>query len=691
MVGFIFGGKTGETAESLARKRAVAQALLENANSRVPQSIGEGISALGQAVSGRLGLNALNKKEEAGRTAVSDRIRQALTGAGAASTPTATATSVPMTDAAAEVGAPDPANVDMTGNQIYGDFINTVKQGYQLADGNTVKLDNPYALAAVAATGKAESGYSPANANRSWSDPSASGQPGTAGGIMSWRGPRLEALYNFAGTNGEKQGAISPATQAKFFLQEDPNLIAALNKAGSVEDAQRLMNNAWAFRGYDQPGGEAARRLGLAKGFLPSFQTSGGAEVASLDPKAGVSASAPQAAAYVDPQVTTGARQPVPAPAAAPGVTASAPAPSAGPNNRTVAQALTAPPANGPIGVDPQLFDILSDPYISPGQSAVVRALIDSGMSEQQAVRERAAKLADPAYQADLRLKNLQANQIEHPQISPADQARLNLDKEKFATDSKANADRLLLDKDKFAADKENNALTPDLKEYNAYVKGEQAAGRQPLSQLDYQLAVKRAGANVTNNNVGGEGNKFFNTLDEKNAGIFSNLSDTGIQARSKLGQIDQLEKLLQASPTGALAALKQRAGEWGINTDGLSDLQAATALINQLVPQQRQPGSGSMSDQDLALFKQSLPRLINQPGGNATILNTMRGITNYQVQMGNIADNVANREITPAEGRQQIADLPNPLSNFQPPPAGKEDQGWNDLGDGVRIRRIEK
>ncbi|MDX1240361.1 hypothetical protein GOL95_09900 [Sinorhizobium medicae] len=141
----------------------------------------------------------------------------------------------------------------------YQPFIETVRSG---------GVTNPYALSAIAATGRAESGFSPKNANRSWSDPSQSGQAGTAGGIMSWRAERLQGLYNYAANKGEQPGNISPQTQAEYFLREDPQLIAALNNAGSIEEAQNLMNNAWKFAGYDQPGGEAARRRALAQNYF---------------------------------------------------------------------------------------------------------------------------------------------------------------------------------------------------------------------------------------------------------------------------------------------------------------------------------------------------------------------------------------------------------------------------------------
>ncbi|MCZ4430697.1 hypothetical protein O3S81_13410 [Agrobacterium sp. SOY23] len=172
----------------------------------------------------------------------------------------------------------------------YKPFIETVRAG---------GLTNPFGLAAVASTGKAESGWSAKNAMRTWSDPSESGQPGTAGGIMSWRGPRYQAL---AAT-----GDLSPEGQARFFLQEDPSLIQKLNSAKSVEEAQQLMNNAWAFAGHDRPGGEAARRMAMAQNYYANeFRNvppnGGAAAIEAIAPLEQGDTSGAETA-YVDPMV----------------------------------------------------------------------------------------------------------------------------------------------------------------------------------------------------------------------------------------------------------------------------------------------------------------------------------------------------------------------------------------------------
>ncbi|TVR08171.1 MAG: hypothetical protein EA385_10655 [Salinarimonadaceae bacterium] len=143
-----------------------------------------------------------------------------------------------------------------------GQFMSTVKGA---------GLTNPFGLAAVAATGQRESGFDPRNATRTWSDPSESGQPGTSGGIMSWRGPRLQAMQQFAQQRGDRPDAPSVETQAMFFAQEDPTLIQRLNAAQSPEEAAQIMAQAWRFAGFNRPGGEAAARTDLTRQFAGMF------------------------------------------------------------------------------------------------------------------------------------------------------------------------------------------------------------------------------------------------------------------------------------------------------------------------------------------------------------------------------------------------------------------------------------
>jgi hypothetical protein len=182
----------------------------------------------------------------------------------------------------------------------------------------------------------------------------------------------------------------------------------------------------------------------------------------------------------------------------------------------------------------------------------------------------------------------------------------------------------------------------------------------------------------VTVNN--GEGSKFYDELDKGQATMFQTLLNEGVQAGRTLQQVDRMAGMLDSVPTGGAAAFKTFLGEYGIPTEGLDDLQALQALINQIVPQQRQPGSGPMSDADLALFKQSLPRIINQPGGNETIIGTMRAIAEYDAEGARIVQRVRRGEIGSAEAFDLLQNRPNPLADFKPPAAAQAQEAATDL-----------
>jgi len=148
-----------------------------------------------------------------------------------------------------------PATPPVPQGSIQDRFVGTLRDG---------GLTNPYGLGAVAAYAQHESRYAPGNITGSWSDPSQSGQPGTSGGILSWRADRLDNMRNFT------SGASDPvAAQGQFFLQENPRLTQALQNAKSPEEAHRLMADAWKFAGYQNSNsGEGAARLATTRDYV---------------------------------------------------------------------------------------------------------------------------------------------------------------------------------------------------------------------------------------------------------------------------------------------------------------------------------------------------------------------------------------------------------------------------------------
>lgn len=241
-----------ELADQIKRAREMAA---QNDGSPVghwTQAVGRAMASLNAGLQERAA-------REAGKNAASsftNDIFTKLTGAPAAST--------------AATGDPAMSGNPMNSPPIRIDEPNEVKTRF-MSGVQQAGLTNPFALAAVAATGNRESRFSPGNMNRTWADPSESGQAGTSGGIMSWRAERLANLQSFARQRGES-GLGSPETQAAFMAQEDKALWPRLNQAKSVEEAAQVMANAWRFAGYDRPGGEAAARVETARAYLPMFQ-----------------------------------------------------------------------------------------------------------------------------------------------------------------------------------------------------------------------------------------------------------------------------------------------------------------------------------------------------------------------------------------------------------------------------------
>ena len=202
-------------------------------------------------------------------------------------------------------------------------------------------------------------------------------------------------------------------------------------------------------------------------------------------------------------------------------------------------------------------------------------------------------------------------------------------------------------------------------------------------------------GAGTTVNVDAGSGGKFEEAFAKGDAATIDVVYNSGLQAARNIGRINQLETLLSTAPSGAEGAIKLAAGEFGINTEGLSDIQAAEALINSLIPEQRQPGSGEMSNEDLALFKRSLPRIINQPGGNQVIIQTMRAIAEYDAQGAQIVQQLRAGEFgtgdaARAKAFQMLLERRNPLADFRVPAAAQGGNGSQPVViDGVTIRKV--
>jgi hypothetical protein len=154
----------------------------------------------------------------------------------------------------------------------------------------------------------------------------------------------------------------------------------------------------------------------------------------------------------------------------------------------------------------------------------------------------------------------------------------------------------------------------------------------------------------------------------KQDAKFFSELNALYAPASRKIKQINRLQDLLDNVETGGGAYVKNVLGRYGIQTEGLNAIQAVSAYIEQLIPGQREPGSGSSSDIDVQGFRRGLPSLINQPGGNKIIVDTIRAIQEHEIAVSIIGGKVMDGELTRSEGRRALNELVHPLTEFNSP-----------------------
>lgn len=318
----------------------------------------------------------------------------------------------------------------------------------------------------------------------------------------------------------------------------------------------------------------------------------------------------------------------------------------------------------------------MADPWVAQQYGPVIQALASQAGQRENAIFQQQLQQADPMYQAQLAQMTAPAPSVTAEREAFAAAGGLQPGTPEYAN---------YILTGQLPQASEGFTLSPGQQRFDA--QGNVIASGQPdpgfqmvtpeevaalgLEPGAYQRSadgrITQIGGGGTTVNVDvGAGGKFEEAFAKGDAATIDTVYNAGLQAQRNIGRIDQLDALLQSAPTGAEGALKLAAGELGINTSGLSDIQAAQAMINSLVPEQRQPGSGPMSDADLALFKQSLPRIINQPGGNRTIIQTMKAIAQYDAEGAQIVQRLRAGEIDRAQAFDALQNRQNPLDGIK-------------------------
>jgi hypothetical protein len=133
----------------------------------------------------------------------------------------------------------------------------------------------------------------------------------------------------------------------------------------------------------------------------------------------------------------------------------------------------------------------------------------------------------------------------------------------------------------------------------------------------------------------------------KSNAATYQGALDAAGNAGEQLTNIDRMAQLLNDVQTGkgeqALMGLASIGEQIGIKVDPtLGDKQAAEAISNQLALSLHK--SGVMTDQDFAIYKQSSPGIMQTPGGNLRIMETMAAFAEKKQKEAEIMQAYAER-----------------------------------------------
>jgi hypothetical protein len=175
------------------------------------------------------------------------------------------------------------------------------------------------------------------------------------------------------------------------------------------------------------------------------------------------------------------------------------------------------------------------------------------------------------------------------------------------------------------------------------------------------------AGTKITNS-IGATEGEYAKANGKAISSRFEEIVKDGDAAQAEAGALAQLRALGgQIKNMGSGAALQARLAEWGVKVGpNVSEIEAYSALVDKLTPQQRIAGAGATSDYDAKMFKNSLPGLMRTPSGNEIILNTLEALNTYKRQRGDVASEAMARNEKPADVLDKLKALPDPFAGFK-------------------------
>jgi len=571
--GFIFGAPgLPKTPQELARLRAVAESLAVR-NTSAPKNIGEGLSAIGNALAYRSMMGDIEKAQKAGADSVAadlSPIANMLLGGSGALAPRSGAAVGPSA-----TGAASPSAVS--------NIVDALKAtgAANLADGTApvpttepIPQAEPAPVGALTPQQRIDQAFGATPNDRAIATRTVLGEAANEGQTG------MQAVANVI-ANRARDGKYGGTSMAE--VSRAPNQFEPWNTAGG---RNRMMSYAQASVPY-QAAQEAVDNAGV--GSQPDI--TGGARYFYAP-------QAQQQLAAVDgrPVVPSFAQQPPTAVIGGHNFYAErrAPqqhsAPQAPPTQVAQAQPQVSPQGNQKAAVVQQLLKAAQNPWLS--QNPVMEAVVKSQL--QQAIQEQ-----DPTRQLDTELKREQLKKLQNP--------------------GTPESVRALEDRARLAG------LQPGTREYQQFMTN---GGRGPLvnidqkseSEYDKQMAKQFADANMEIMKAAGNARGKIATLDRlgtllKDPNIYTGAGGQGVLELKRLGKAIGIG----VGDVGPAEAAKSISNQFALE---LRNPSGGAGM------------PGALSDKDREFLQSMVPSLGQNPQGNTLIIDYMKRVAQRSIDV---------------------------------------------------------
>lgn len=358
-------------------------------------------------------------------------------------------------------------------------------------------------------------------------------------------------------------------------------------------------------------------------------------------------------------------------------------------------QSASQPQAQPSTGVNPAIIAALSSPVSNEQTRSVASLLLNNQLSQQQAAQELALK-QQQQQQAIAQRQSIAQSMGINPSAALDDNAWKAAVEAANRGRQTATVNGVVLDVNTgqpiFQAPQQP---TTGIQDYNFYAESERQAGRQPLGPLEYEQALRSAGASRTNIDTGTVPQGYQAIRDEQGRlirydpvpGGPADTTKTQEKAQANtqrssnivLEDVDRAVSAIESNPaltTGIIGNWSRGIGGTPANkVQNLLQTVRANSAFDRL--QQMREASptggalGAVSDSELGLLQNAIGSLEQSNNSEDLVYNLRR--------VQRIYEDIINGPDAAKKMREERSKASESASQ----PA----QGWKDLGNGIKIR----